>query len=569
MACLPGYGLLPVAVLHLSLFWNVCAGEGLLYAPARQQPPLNILFVTFDAAGHFASYTGLWDGLARCGHNVTVAFPEGEASVWFDQARMLYENEHLDNLQALYTGEGIVKKLLHSDELKMVDDANPLAMLKTVGDALAEVTKGQLPLLDQFLQEQSTSGGAVDVIVHDFAAFSGEALCRKHNIPCVTLNVLMNDDNAGMFFWRPPLGVGLPPARPSIYHRVAFPLANLASRAVIAYTRWSVTGLVDMLLYNGTSNVGSDAGGSAAGLTEARQTLQFCRPAREFTLVTVTPGLDQAQITPPSVVFVGPMRDFTRYAPLKAPEQNFLDQALADGIPVVFIAAGVTAWITDSYAQARLALAEELTQDGAVRVLWATKRGVSDGELAAKITNKNELMVAKWLPQEAVLNHPATKVFVTHGGSTSMMESVAAGVPFLCSPFAFEQINNCILLQHRRMGVYVPEKAPTQDYVNGIREILLNHPFYADQVATVWKRVIAFGEGEDAFGARRAVHIVESIGVSGNEYLRPEICDWPAYQLFHLDVGIVYLMLAAVGFWMLRLCIGFNRSRSATKRKTD
>jgi len=472
-------------------------------------------------------------------------------------ARKLYENQHLDNLQALFTGEILAKAIMTEEALLKADNSDPLTMLKWVSDALGFVQDGQIPVLDSFLGENS-----VDVIVHDSVGFAAGVVCTKYNVPCVAASVLMNDDAGTMLFWRPPVGMGLHPSTPGFLERVGLFLGNILSRTVVAYIAWSNTRRGDLLLH------GRDTG---AGMDLAVKLFKGC-PLADMFLVKVTPGLDQAQVIAPSTVFVGPMRDFDRYAPLEAgsPELQFLDGALSSNVPVVFMAAGVTAWITDSYIEEHLAIIRELTRDGAVRVLWANRRGI--GERSIPDTG---VMIASWLPQEAVLHHPAVKVFVTHGGSTSMMEGVAAGVPFICSPYAFEQINNCLLLQYRKMGLYVPEKSPVEDFVSSIRKLLANNAAFADQVSSVWKRVVAFGEGDNAYGARRAVRMVESVAQSGHGFLRPEICDWPTYQVYHLDVFFFMLLLSAAACWPLFLFSGrCLRSKAVAscptgKKKTD
>uniref|UniRef100_A0A0E0PPJ9 Glycosyltransferase n=1 Tax=Oryza rufipogon TaxID=4529 RepID=A0A0E0PPJ9_ORYRU len=49
------------------------------------------------------------------------------------------------------------------------------------------------------------------------------------------------------------------------------------------------------------------------------------------------------------------------------------------------------------------------------------------------------LLVRDWVPQTAILSHPATAAFLTHCGSSSLLEAVAAGVPLLTWPLVFDQ----------------------------------------------------------------------------------------------------------------------------------
>ncbi|CAD6225996.1 unnamed protein product [Miscanthus lutarioriparius] len=50
-------------------------------------------------------------------------------------------------------------------------------------------------------------------------------------------------------------------------------------------------------------------------------------------------------------------------------------------------------------------------------------------EMAAEVEVGEDGLVVPWCPQEAVLNHPAVGLFVTHCGWNSILESVVAGVP--------------------------------------------------------------------------------------------------------------------------------------------
>ncbi|OEL33444.1 Scopoletin glucosyltransferase [Dichanthelium oligosanthes] len=49
------------------------------------------------------------------------------------------------------------------------------------------------------------------------------------------------------------------------------------------------------------------------------------------------------------------------------------------------------------------------------------------------------MVVKGWAPQTEILEHPAVRVFVTHCGWNSVLETVSAGVPVLTWPMVFEQ----------------------------------------------------------------------------------------------------------------------------------
>lgn len=80
--------------------------------------------------------------------------------------------------------------------------------------------------------------------------------------------------------------------------------------------------------------------------------------------------------------------------------------------------------------------------------LWITRPDIAMGESAMLSEDfiqetKDRSLITSWCPQEEVIAHPSVRVFLSHCGWNSILESISAGVPMLCWPFFAEQQTNC------------------------------------------------------------------------------------------------------------------------------
>ncbi|GAB4838920.1 hypothetical protein Ancab_028452 [Ancistrocladus abbreviatus] len=87
-------------------------------------------------------------------------------------------------------------------------------------------------------------------------------------------------------------------------------------------------------------------------------------------------------------------------------------------------------------------LAEALEESG-VAFIWSlnaqAKTKLPEGFLKR---TEEKGKVIPWAPQLALLAHPSVGVFVTHGGWSSVLESITSGVPMICRPFYADQMFN-------------------------------------------------------------------------------------------------------------------------------
>uniref|UniRef100_A0A7E4W8H5 glucuronosyltransferase n=1 Tax=Panagrellus redivivus TaxID=6233 RepID=A0A7E4W8H5_PANRE len=85
--------------------------------------------------------------------------------------------------------------------------------------------------------------------------------------------------------------------------------------------------------------------------------------------------------------------------------------------------------------------------------IWKYENVSSDP--AAHLPN---VIISPWIPQKAILAHPKTIAFITHGGMNSITEVAHAGIPIVAIPLFSDQYRNAKMLEYRKTAVIV-EKA--------------------------------------------------------------------------------------------------------------
>ena len=123
-----------------------------------------------------------------------------------------------------------------------------------------------------------------------------------------------------------------------------------------------------------------------------------------------------------------------------------------------------------------IAIAEALEVSG-IPFLWSLKDDLK--ELLPKgfleKTGKRGKIVA-WAPQVQVLAHASIAVFVTHGGSNSVCESISYGVPMICRPFFGDHhMNSRIVEKLWGIGVNVEGGILTKNGLLKSLELVLGH----------------------------------------------------------------------------------------------
>lgn len=94
-------------------------------------------------------------------------------------------------------------------------------------------------------------------------------------------------------------------------------------------------------------------------------------------------------------------------------------------------------------------------------------------------------------------------VCLTHGGSNTVLAALAAGVPLIAAPVAFDQPGNAGRIAHHRVGEHIPLRRLTARRLAPALGRLLADPGYRERAARLGREIAASG------GAARAADLIE------------------------------------------------------------
>ena len=171
-----------------------------------------------------------------------------------------------------------------------------------------------------------------------------------------------------------------------------------------------------------------------------------------------------------------------------------------------------------------------LTIDQAVVFRYSSK---IDIELPSRIK------VMKWLPQNDILGHQNTKVFITHCGQNSQVEALYHAVPMIGLPVWADQLYNCKRIDYKGFGICMDLRfLKAKELAEKINRIVHSNNYTENikQASLIFK---------DRLNSplETAVFWVEHVLKFGGKHLRSHMLDMPWYEVYMLDIAVYFLTL--------------------------
>ncbi|WP_344710270.1 glycosyltransferase [Sphingomonas humi] len=206
----------------------------------------------------------------------------------------------------------------------------------------------------------------------------------------------------------------------------------------------------------------------------------------EVQLAQMVPALDFPRPDPLPFVPVGPLRRAADIADAPPPF------AVPVGHPLVFATMGT---LLGGDLKLWRALAVACKDAGAALVIAHGGR-LSDAEAASLGVHH----AAAFLPYRAVMRR--SSLVITHGGSNTVLDALACGVPLLVRPVGFDQPGNLARIRHHGLGEKLASPRRPRRIAEQVAR-LVEDAAMASRCAVVAEALASAG------GARKAADIVE------------------------------------------------------------
>ncbi|XP_072166487.1 UDP-glucuronosyltransferase 2C1-like [Diadema setosum] len=199
------------------------------------------------------------------------------------------------------------------------------------------------------------------------------------------------------------------------------------------------------------------------------------------------------------------------------------------------------------------------------KVIWHMKDA-----RALNRTLPSNVKTLSWIPQNDLLGHNKTRVFMFHGGNNGLNELAYHGVPAIVIPLMTDGPDAAERVRTREIGVILDKMNLTTDSIlSALREVLDN-----DKYAKNAKRVSAISRDRPMPPRERAAFWVEHVMKHGGDHLRSSYKDLTLVESSLLDVFAflticLFLIVLIIYVIVRRLCILLKHFACSQETKRD
>jgi hypothetical protein len=430
--------------MNLNIIFNFALLLGITaeIASAVASEPLNIAISVTLGSKSYAKYLfEITELLASRGHSINYLCTEGTSK---------YSNGY--NINNTIVSDALFD-LKRADPELFTRNSLQISALGGVGDLITYIYHQSFPNYEKYYKEQKP-----DLIICDFASPSCIDSAAKFSIPMII------GYQSLIFGGRKPYlttSGGFEPTTienysfsSRFYHGIIQPVRNL----IFHYSL--LKGLKQARQENGVP--------ATLGLT------QFTNLGLEIANSYI--GFENARSLSSQFHLIGPILSETT-SPLNGDLVPFFNSHEK----ILYIAFGSLIKLNHELTRNTLGHFQRLLNDGWIDgIVWGGMVNTNANEFPKTYTVDNieystdsildgsheQFKLLKWAPQDAILNHPNTKLFMNHGGLESIYEAIQSGTPMIVVPYIADQPRNAALVKENGIGDYIEWSLDSDALIN-------------------------------------------------------------------------------------------------------
>ncbi|CAI9730301.1 UDP-glucuronosyltransferase 2A1-like [Octopus vulgaris] len=261
----------------------------------------------------------------------------------------------------------------------------------------------------------------------------------------------------------------------------------------------------------------------------------------QFFLIEKDVLLDYPLPQLPNVRYVGGLAA-KRSLPLKGELVKFVN-ASKNGIVVVSFGS-----IVNDFPAVQLEKLQSALKQIKYDVVWRQKK--------TSFSHKN-IYISDWVPQNDLLGHPKTKLFVTHCGNSGQFEALFHGVPMLGMPLFGDQHYNSRRMTEKGYGLSLDiENFTPEELIEKMNELIENKT-YSEKI----KRASEIFHSRPEYPAKKSARHIDHILKYGGEYLKSPCQESRLYEFLMIDVLVpifaATLFLIYLIYRSVKKCLSF------------
>jgi UDP:flavonoid glycosyltransferase YjiC (YdhE family) len=251
----------------------------------------------------------------------------------------------------------------------------------------------------------------------------------------------------------------------------------------------------------------------------------------------------------PNTLAVGDIAVGRFIRPFSDPLDQFMKANSTVGVVVVsfgsffdFVPEHITTKFCDSFRR---------IHSRGLRVVWKLKSNESEHGCSSE-----NVMILPWIPQYDLLADTRVRLFISHGGLNSLVESVYHAKPLIIFPIAFDQPANAVAAESKGYAIRMNIAEFTSDELVANIDKILNNTTYQEN-AKMASRIL---RDKPDTAAERVGRMIEHVIKYGDRHLRTGAFDLSPMQFMMLDIfAVIFLTVIAlasgitgVAYWTLK-----------------